>query len=97
MRQTHDPLIIEDVECLISWPDNTVGYDNEKILLQILIKLCEEQGYGRVPQLANKIEEIWRDPSKQKEYEQERKEHLARLSKGQEEYKRIRKVDGFPE
>lgn len=72
---------LDDLRCLIGWPDGTVGYAEERALLSVLLSLCEQYGYGRVPQMAAWIEEIWRDPSKMAEFERRKQEHLAFMAK----------------
>lgn len=54
----------EDFQCLNGWPNWTVGYEKEKKLIDDLVSLCEKHGFGRVPSLANFIEEIWRGDEK---------------------------------
>ncbi len=56
---------IKDVnilDCLICWPKDSVGWYQEKQILSLLNDLCKKQGYGRIPQLANQIREIWENP-----------------------------------
>ncbi len=66
---------INDLECLILWPKGSVGYAEEYALVSSLLRLCDRHGYGRVPQLAAAIEEIWNDPSKRAVYEEMKKRH----------------------
>lgn len=60
---------IEELKCLIQWPEGTVGYAEEMSLISNLLRLCDQYGYGRVPQLAAQIEDIWRNPDKVAEYQ----------------------------
>lgn len=65
------------LDCLNSWPEGTRGYVQEQELISILNSLCKNHGYGRVPQLAASIEEIWRNPEvKIIEYEKIQDEHM---------------------
>lgn len=75
----------EALSYLNSWPEGTLGHSQDKQLIATLIALCSEFGYGRVGQLANDIEELWRDPSL---IEHHKKAHADRmkLMKGTMEY-----------
>jgi len=64
---------IEQLKSLIMWPEGTVGYQNELDMLTKMRALCEEHGYGRVPQIANAIEDIWRNPENVEKYLKEQK------------------------
>ena len=77
---------IEDLECLIMWPKGTAGYWTERAVLNDLLRLCKEHGFGRVPQLAQQIEEIWRggEESIAKGKEVKRK-HFAKMKEGWKE------------
>ena len=66
---------IEQLKSLIMWPEGTVGYQNELGMLVKMRALCEEHGYGRVPQIANAIEDIWRNPENVEKYLKEQKAH----------------------
>ncbi len=60
---------IEELKCLIQWPEGTVGYQEELAIVNRLLSMCEQFGFGRVPQLAAQIEDIWRNPDKVAEYQ----------------------------
>lgn len=75
----NDKPTIENLKCLIAYPEGTIGYDNEYALLKELLAMCEEHGFGRVHQLTGCIEEIWRYPERQKAYELIREEHLRTM------------------
>ena len=64
---------IEQLKSLIMWPEGTVGYQNELDMLVKMHALCEKHGYGRVPQIANAIEDIWRNPENVEKYLKEQK------------------------
>lgn len=57
-----DSLSNEQIECINSWPNGTLGNSTERLVIQELNDLCKRFGYGRVPQIANALEEIWRNP-----------------------------------
>jgi hypothetical protein len=66
---------IEQLKSLIRWPEGTVGYQNELDMLIKMRALCEAHGYGRVPQIAAEIEDIWRNPENVEKYLKKQKEH----------------------
>ena len=68
---------LEDLHALVRWPYSTIGEQNEIEVIKTLLSLCRKFGFGRVPQLAKQIEDIWRNPEKLKSYEKEKEEHLA--------------------
>lgn len=72
------------VDSLVSWPKGTVGAHQEEEVIKALNTMCKEHGYGRIPQLANAIMNIWRDPAQAKKYKKENENHnkeMARLKK----------------
>lgn len=71
---------VTDARCLIGWPDGTPGAGAEEAILGVLIDLCNRYGYGRVPQLARGIEDLWRNPASREGYERARAEQTARLN-----------------
>lgn len=73
-------ILSEDIlNCLVMWPKDTVGFQEEQQVVQLLNQLCIKHGYGRIPQLARQIEDLWRHPEKATLFEKQRKEHLDRL------------------
>lgn len=68
---------LSDLACLNTWPSGSMGEAQDKVLLQQLLTLCEQHGFGRVPQLAAEIEEIWRDPAQREMYQRCKEKHLA--------------------
>lgn len=64
-----DKPTIKNLECLIHWPEGTIGYRKEYQLLKKLLTMCEEHGFGRMAQLAQQTEDIWRNPERQQDYE----------------------------
>lgn len=80
-----DSVSPRQAECLITWPQGTKGYAEEKILVLTLITLCEKYGYGRVPQLAKQIEELWRDPNSKEKFERSKEAHFRMMREGWEE------------
>lgn len=69
---------------LNSWPEGTVGYNQENQLIAILLALCVEHGFGRVPQITAQIEDIWRNPEKVEEYFRIRNKRLQLLEEDKE-------------
>lgn len=69
-------LEVSDARCLIMWPEGTRGYDQEEAAIMYLIMIANTIGYGRLPQLAEQIRELWYDPAKRTEFEQARQEYL---------------------
>ncbi len=59
MNQIKD---VNVLDCLIHWPKDSIGWHQEKQILDLLNDLCKKHGYGRIPQLANQIREIWENP-----------------------------------
>lgn len=82
-RRWPNPVNDTELDCLVMWPPGTVGESQEQAIVRVLNKLCRTHGYGRVPQLAQQIENLWRDASKAAEYEREKQNHLKFLRGGQ--------------
>ncbi len=70
----------KDLACLNGWPEGTKGFLEEEWVLETLNALCKSFGYGRVPQLAKHLEEIWRDPAAVARHEELRRRHLKMLA-----------------
>ncbi len=70
---------LNDLDCLVTWPRGTVGEHNDRFLIEQLLSLCQLHGFGRVPQLAAQIEEIWRDPARCEVYERSKVRHLQMM------------------
>ena len=64
----HTPTF-DDLKCLNSWPEGSVGEYNEELLIKSLLVLMENHGFGRVHQLAGDIREIWYNNDLKHEYE----------------------------
>jgi hypothetical protein len=67
---------MEDLECINGWPSESCGFLNDKNAILDILELCKKHGFGRVSQLANQIEKIWRNPEKIMELRKEREEYL---------------------
>ena len=78
-RKWPDIPSLEDLECIISWPKGTAGYQNELEALGDLLRLCTMHGFGRLPQMANQIEDIWRNPEKVAEIKKERSQRFKAI------------------
>lgn len=66
-------------KALNSWPEGTLGFSEESELITTLHQLCKNNGYGRVHQLMNDIEDIWRNPEKMIDYQQRRERRISSL------------------
>ena len=66
------PPTIEELKCLIMWPQDTTGYLNEycAILSYLLV------GTGRMNQIASFIEDLWNDPAKVAYYKKMKSQHF---------------------
>lgn len=71
----------DDLRCLNGWPDGSIGHAKETDAICCLLGLCKLLGFGRIPQLANAIEDIWRNPEKVKQYAEQRKAQLKILER----------------
>jgi hypothetical protein len=76
---------LEQLLGLNSFPPETVGYYQELYLLCALYRLCEENGYGRLYQLMEQINEIWRDPTRAEYWRNWYRDRNDALAKTQEE------------
>lgn len=80
----------EQIKCLNGWPENCVAHASEDELVQLLNALCIDYGYGRISQLAQALEEIWRNPEeggkKWQQFYDERMELLKIYQKSQGGY-----------
>lgn len=75
------------LEHLILWPPGTIGEVQERQLVIILNNLCKKHGYGRVPQLAQAIEDLWRNPERSDYYEVLKEDHLKFMKECEESLK----------
>lgn len=80
-KSSLDAPSLDELECLICWPKNTVGEREERALTKALLELCRQHGFGRVPQLAAQIEDIWRNPDKVMQYEKDKQDHIKLYQK----------------
>jgi len=72
----------DQLKCLNSWPEGTAGYVEDEQLITLMNLLCKRHGYGRVGQLAQAIEQIWRDPEKAGKEWQDFRDTRMELLKG---------------
>lgn len=79
MRKAYEPVDNSELDVLVMWPQGTVGFVEEQRVLQLLNHWCQKHGYGRIPELAREIEELWRDPAKAEDFAEQRADHLARV------------------
>lgn len=75
-RTSYQPVSTDEIECLIVWPEGSVGEREERHLLHTLINLANIHGYGRLSQLAAQLEDIWRNPEAVKAFEKGKKAHI---------------------
>ena len=84
MRQgTIDRPSLNELLCLNSWPEDTVGFHNENLLILEIKKLCDIHGYGRMHQLLEQIEDIWRNPESVEKFKKLREQRL-KMIRGEE-------------
>ena len=80
-REAYTSVSPDEIECLIVWPEGSVGERNERLLLHTLITFANEHGYGRLSQLTSQLEELWRHPEKRSIYEEVKAAHLDMMRK----------------
>ena len=66
----------KELNFLNCWPENTLGHQEEAQAIRALLKLCKFTGFGRIPQLAQGIEAIWRDKKALETYRISKKKHF---------------------
>lgn len=57
-----DPPTLEDLQCLIHWPDNTQKHASEEALVKMLLLLGKSHGFAHVAAQACAIKDIHTDP-----------------------------------
>lgn len=67
---------LNDLKCLSTWPEGSVGEKQQMELISDLLELCKEHGFGNVPQVAAWIEDIWRNPEELQKYQKGKQKHL---------------------
>jgi hypothetical protein len=93
MKNAYEFPTIDELMCLNIWTEGTFGYENERQVIQQLLNLCNEFGFGRVPQIAQAIEDIWRHPDKIKEYQKARDERMTFLNQRNHESTKITEAE----
>lgn len=78
-RAWPDPIGLEELHCLNSWEEGTVGFQVEDELLRELNDLCIKHGYGAIPQLTYQLRQLWYHASERQHFEKMRQERLARI------------------
>ena len=68
----------EEVQCLVMWPEGTIGAATETALVRELLVLSERHGLGRLHQIVSAMEEIWRDPKAAEKWKKFKKDHFKR-------------------
>lgn len=75
LHKPYDRPTDDALKSLITWNEGTKGFYLELQLLKALRNFCDEYGYGRVPQLAESIKDIWNHPERVEHYLKVQKEH----------------------
>jgi len=91
------PRITDLYDALVLYPPGSRGEEHDKKMIRELLGLCEMHGFGRVPQVANAIEEIWRDPERLEHYKKLKESHQKLLAADKEELKRLEGREGEPD
>lgn len=60
---------LSDLDYLVGWPPGTKGEAEDRKMIRGLLQLCTRHGFGRVPQVAACIEDIWRNPDRIERYQ----------------------------
>jgi hypothetical protein len=81
--------IVTDKELLslVSWPEGSVGFMQELTAVTLLNNLCINIGYGRMGQIMDDLEGLWRDPEKIKQLIKGREQHLKNITLAQKSIK----------
>lgn len=58
-KDPHTKPTDEDLALLSWWPSHTVGFHKDLELTKAIRALCDKHGYGRIPQLAEQIKQLW--------------------------------------
>ena len=87
-RHSHEEVRDSELDCLIMWPEGTVGFQGEQQVVRLLNLLCKEHGYGRIPQLAAQIEALWRDPAKVEDFKKARQAHFDLMEEARKHLER---------
>ena len=69
----------KDIECLNGWPKGSTEYHHEEAALNALLDMCKKFGFGRLPQMASQIEELWREDKTSEDFEKQRQERFAEM------------------
>lgn len=77
------PDLSETLDCLVMWPDDTHGFQREQVLVRTLNRLSQQHGYGRVAQVMQQLEELWRNPDSLEAFEVVRQDYLELIAKGE--------------
>ena len=76
-RTPSNPPTVGELSCLNGWPEGTVGYRNDELLIMEVVQLCRQHGYGRVAQMVEGVHEIWRDPAAAEKWKAFRRERMS--------------------
>lgn len=76
-----NPVPDEHLQFLNMWPEDMPLYNVEQCNLRLLNSLCRTYGYGRIPQLAAMLEDLWRHPGDLEDFKKARQNQLDVLQK----------------
>lgn len=86
---------LEDIyDALVLFPPGSLGEEHDRRMLRELLGLCEMHGFGRVPQAAAAIEDIWRNPERLEHYKKLKEDHFRLLAADREELRRMEEEEG---
>lgn len=69
----------DDLVHLNAWPEDTLGFQQEHVALKQLLFLCQTEGYGRIQQMIDDINDIWRHPENVNLHKKARSERFKQL------------------
>jgi len=69
---------VADLACLNWWPDDSPRYAETQKALEQLVALCDKHGYGGLPQMAEGIQAIWRNPNKIAHFQELKDAHFVK-------------------
>lgn len=78
-RKLDEPPSMEELECLIMWPKGSKGESQERNAIISHIEQCKINGWGRMTQIAEWIDDIWRHPENVESYKKMQKKHFKDL------------------
>lgn len=83
-KNSIEPVKRKELDCLIRWPEGSVGWSQESEAIDILYDLCKKNGYGRINQIMSQIHKVWDRPDLLEYYKKEQKESAEFIRKCRE-------------